>query len=134
MRNITSNLIPIIFVIFVLSGAFQMLLNGMAWLLSLKFLQPQISFTGNIIVNILTYLATFRLVGRIFKSLHSFNSTAMRVVYFIVSTILCFILSYVIYTLETYAVYVALALCGMVVLYLIINAVVNRQPKNTIKE
>ena len=64
-----------------------------------------------------TWIVTFSSVGIIFKSLNWFNSDAMKLVYFIISTIISFVLSYVVMILEQYAVYIAIGL-GLIILIL----------------
>ena len=53
----------------------------------------------------------------LFKGLNWFNSDAMKLVYFAISTIISFALSYVVMILEQYAVYIAIGL-GLIILIL----------------
>lgn len=64
-----------------------------------------------------TWIVTFSSVGIIFKSLNWFNSDAMKLVYFVVSTLISFALSNVVMILEQYAVYIAIGL-GLIILIL----------------
>ena len=72
------------------------------WLITLQFNSPDISVFGQLVAKYGTWIITYSLVGMLFNALGWFDSSAMKIVYFIISTIISFFLSWLIMVLEKY--------------------------------
>ncbi len=86
-----------------LSGGIAKLFEFFAWLFLLQNTQADISIGGQIFVRIATFLLSYGLVGFIFNLIGLFNSKLMKAMYFVLSTLIAFGLSYVIMLIEIYA-------------------------------
>lgn len=118
MKNKIAGIIGLVVVIFLFtSGLFEWCTNVFVWLITLNYSSPTISVFGQLFVKYSTWIITFTTVGIIFKRLNWFDSDAMKLVYFVVSTLISFALSYVVMILEQYAVYIAIGL-GLIILIL----------------
>ena len=118
MKNKIAGIIGLVAVIFLFtSGLFEWCTNVFVWLITLNYSSPTISVFGQLFVKYSTWIITFTTVGMIFKHLNWFDSDAMKLVYFVVSTLISFALSYVVMILEQYAVYIAIGL-GLIILIL----------------
>lgn len=124
MKNKIAGIIGLVAVIFLFtSGLFEWCTNVFVWLITLNYSSPTISVFGQLFVKYSTWIITFTTVGMIFKRLNWFDSDAMKLVYFVVSTLISFALSYVVMILEQYAVYIAIGL-AVVILTLIVIIVI----------
>lgn len=122
----------IILLLLLCSGAFADILRFFAWLFTLQYAQPDTSIAGGIIVRILTFLVSYGLVGLIFNVLGWFNSKAMSVVYFIISTLLGFALAYVVWAIEQYILIIGIVLgviLAAVIAYIIVRMILNKKMK-----
>lgn len=121
MKNKIVGIIGLIAVIFFLtSGLFEWCTNVFIWLITLNHSNSTIFIFGQLFVKYATWIVTFSSVGIIFKSLNWFDSDAMKLVYFVVSTIISFVLSYVVMILENYAVYIAIGLAVVILILIVI--------------
>ena len=84
--------------------------NFFAWLFMLNMTSSEVSLGGAIIVRIATFVFTYTAVGALFNWLGWFNSKAMKLTYFIISTIVSFVLCYIVMLIETYWRYILIAL------------------------
>lgn len=124
MKSKIAGIIGLISVVFFFtSGLFEWSTNVFVWLITLNYSSPTISIFGQLFVKYATWLIAFTTVGIIFKSLKWFDSDAMKLVYFVISTIISFVLSYVVMILENYAVYIAIGL-AVLILALIVTIVI----------
>lgn len=120
MKNKIAGIIGLVAIIFLFtSGLFEWCTNVFVWLITLNYSSPTISVFGQLFVKYSTWIITFTTVGILFKSLNWFDGDAMKLVYFVVSTIISFVLSYVVMILENYAVYIAIGL-GLIILVLVL--------------
>lgn len=126
--KIAGILALIVFVFFVTSGLFEGIMNFFVWLVTLNATQSSISAAGEIFVKIASFVVSYTAVGILFNFIGWFNSDAMKLVYFIVSTLVSFALCYVVMILETYLLYIAIGLG--VLLLLIIGFIVVSYLKN----
>ena len=85
------------------------------WLFMLQYQTPEISIVGDITVRFLTFAVSYTLVGLIFTSLGWFNSKVMSLVYFIISTLLGFVLAYIVMLIETHLLVIGITL-GVILL------------------
>lgn len=88
---------------------FEWICNFFAWLFMLNMTSSEVSLEGAIFVRIATFAITYTAVGALFNWLGWFNSKAMKVVYFVISTIISFALCYVVMLIETYWIYILIA-------------------------
>ena len=131
MKNkIAGILALIVFVFFVTSGLFEGVMNFFIWLVTLNATQSNVSMAGEIFVKIVTFVVSYTAVGILFNAIGWFNSDAMKLVYFIVSTLVSFVLCYVVMLLETYLLYIAIGLG--VLLLLIIGIIIFLYFKNKV--
>lgn len=121
----------IVTVFFLTSGLFEWCTNVFVWLITLNYSSPTISVFGQLFVKYSTWIITFTTVGMIFKSLNWFDSDAMKLAYFVVSTIISFVLSYVVMILENYAIYIAIGLAVIILTLIIIIVVLYIKNKKT---
>ena len=84
------------------SGLIEPITKVFVWLITLQHNSPNISVFGQLVAKYGTWIITYSLVGILFSSLGWFNSGAMKIVYFIVSTIISFLLSWLIMIFEQY--------------------------------
>lgn len=84
------------------TGIFSKCVDIFTWLFMLNYNGPEISIVGNIIVRALTFAVSYTVVGLIFKLLGWFNGKAMSIVYFVMSTLIGFILAYAVWLVEEY--------------------------------
>ena len=90
------------------SGLIEEIVNFFTWLVTLNATQSEISKIGEIFVKNATFAISFATVGIISKTFKLFNGNLMSVGYFIVSTIVSFVLCYIVMLLETYLLYIAI--------------------------
>ena len=119
MKGIIAGLITLVlFVFFITSGLFEGIMNFFIWLVTLNATQSNVSMAGEIFVKIVTFVVSYTAVGILFNAIGWFDSDAMKLVYFIVSTLVSFALCYVVMLLETYLLYIAIGL-GVLLLLII---------------
>ena len=99
MKRIGGAIAGIVILLLLCSGAFSDIARFFAWLFTLQYSQPETSVAGGIVVRILTFVVSYSLVGVIFNALGWFNSKAMSIVYFVISTLLSFALAYLVWTI-----------------------------------
>ena len=103
MRRKISAYIGLIVLIFLCtSGLIEPITKVFVWLITIDSNSPDISIFGQLVAKYGTWIITYSLVGVLFNVLGWFNSTAMKIVYFILSTIISFLLSWIIMILENY--------------------------------
>ena len=124
MKKKIAGIIGLIAVIFFFtSGLFEWCTKVFVWLITLNYSSPTISIFGQLFVKYATWIVAFTSVGMLFKGLNWFNSDAMKLVYFAISTIISFVLSYVVMILENYAVYIAIGLAVVIITLIVIVVV-----------
>ena len=92
------------------SGLIEPITKVFVWLITIDSNSPDISIFGQLVAKYGTWIITYSLVGVLFNALGWFNSTAMKIVYFILSTIISFLLSWVIMILENYLLVIAIVI------------------------
>lgn len=109
MKGKIISILAFFALIFVLtSGVFESVANFLVWLVTLNMTQSNVSIVGEIFVKIATWAISYIMVGLLFNSLGWFNSDAMKIAYFIISTLISFALCYVVMLLETYLLYIVM--------------------------
>ena len=103
MKKTLASFVALIALIFLCtSGLIEPITKVFVWLITLQFDSPNISIFGQLVAKYGTWIITYSLVGVLFNALGWLNSTAMKIVYFILSTIISFLLSWLIMILESY--------------------------------
>lgn len=114
------------------SGLIEPITKVFVWLITLQHNSPNISVFGQLVAKYGTWIITYSLVGILFSSLGWFNSGAMKIVYFILSTIISFLLSWLIMIFEQYLWIIAIIIgCLLLVMIgtMIVMLAVNRKKK-----
>lgn len=120
MKKKILSIIAFFVVIFIFtSGLFETVTNVIVWLVTLNFNSPDISIFGQLVVKYGTWIITFSLVGIIFKMLGFFNSDAMKIVYFIISSIISFLFSWLFFVLEQYMLIISIILGSLLGLIIV---------------
>ena len=122
----------IILIFLCTSGLVEPITKVFVWLITLDLNSPDISIFGQLVVKYGTWLITFALVKIIFDSLGWFNSTAMKIVYAILSMVISFLFSWMIMILENYLLVIAIVVGVLliVVLGVFIICFVHSKKKN----
>lgn len=111
MRGKISALIGLIVLIFLCTcGLIEPITKVFVWLITIDSNSPDISIFGQLVAKYGTWIITYLLVGELFNVLGWFNSTTMKIVYFILSTIISFLLSWIIMILENYLLEIAIVI------------------------
>lgn len=119
MRRTISSIIALAILIFICTGGLiEPITKVFVWLITLNYNSPDISIFGQLVAKYGTWLITYALVGVLFNALGWFNSGAMKIVYFIISTIISFLLSWLIMVFEKYLLIIAIVI-GVVMLIMI---------------
>ena len=109
MKNKIIGVVSLILFVFICtSGLFEGIMNFFIWLVTLNATESTISKVGEILVKTATFAISFTTGGIISKALNWFNGDLMSVGYFIVSTLVSFVLCYIVMLLETYLLYVVI--------------------------
>ena len=134
MKAKPTSLAALAILIFVCtSGLIEPITKVFVWLITLQYNSPDISIFGQLVAKYGTWLITYALVGLLFDWLGWFNSSAMKIVYFIASTIISFLLSWLIMVLENYLWIIAIvvgSLLLVVIAIVILVIVVKKKNKN----
>ena len=110
MEKISAFIGLVVLIFSCTSGLIEPITNVFAWLITIDLNSPDISIFGQLVAIYGTWIITYTLVGMLFNALGLFSSTAMKIVYFILSTILSFLLSWVIMILENYSLVIAIVI------------------------
>lgn len=136
MKGKISAFIGLIVLIFLCtSGLIEPITKVFVWLITIDNNSPDISVFGQLVAKYGTWIITYSLVGVLFKSLGWFNSTAMKIVYFILSTIISFLLSWLIMVLESYLLIISIVIGVVLVIGLgVVIALLIYNKKKSVKE
>lgn len=107
-KQIIGTISAIVLLLLLCSGIFANIVKFFAWFFTLQYSQPNISIAGEIIVRVLTFAVSFGLVGVTFKALGCFNGKVMSFVYTIISILVGFVLSYIVWIIEQYIIVICI--------------------------
>lgn len=110
MKRLSGFLAGIVLLLLLCSGIFADIIEFFAWLFTLQYITPETSIAGSIIVKVLTFAVSYTLVGLIFNAIGLFNSKIMSIAYFVISTLLGFVLAYVVMLIETHLLVIGVTL------------------------
>lgn len=116
MKKISGILAGIALLLLLCSGIFADIIDFFTWLFTIQCITPETSIAGSIIVKILTFAVSYTLVGIMFNALGWFNGKAMSITYFVVSTLLGFVMAYVVMLIETHLLEIGIILGATLVL------------------
>lgn len=132
MKKLFGILAGIVLVLLLCSGVFADILKFLTWLFTLEYITPDTSVAGNIIVKILTFAVSYTLVGIIFNSIGLFNSKLMSFVYFIISTIIGFLLAYIVMIIEKYILVIGIILSVIFIISIVLLIVIHIKNKTNV--
>ena len=78
------------------------------WLFTLSMTQSSVSIAGEIFVKVATFAISYSVVGAIFRAIGWFDSDIMKIAYFVISTIVSFVLCYIVMIFETHLLLIAI--------------------------
>lgn len=137
MKKAGSIIASIVILLLLCSGAFADILKFFAWLFTLQYSQPDTSIAGGIIVRILTFIVSYSLVGVIFNALGWFNGKVMKMAYFVISTLLGFVIAYIVWGIEQYILIIGIVM-GVIILaaiaYFAIRAILGKKKQPDVEE
>lgn len=111
--NRLSGLILLIFILIAASnGWIEPIINFFSdifiWLITLSMTQSSVSIAGEIFVKVATFAVSYATVGAIFRAIGWFDSNIMKIAYFVISTIVSFVLCYIVMIFETHLLLIAI--------------------------
>lgn len=137
MKKAGSIIASIVILLLLCSGAFADILKFFAWLFTLQYSQPDTSIAGGIIVRILTFIVSYSLVGVIFNALGWFNGKVMKIFYFVISTLLGFVIAYIVWGIEQHILIIGIVM-GVIILaaiaYFAIRAILDKKKQPDVEE
>lgn len=120
----------VVFIFLCTSGLIEPITRFFVWLVTLNMTESNVSIAGEIFVKIASFLISYSVVGAIFNRLGFFDSDIMKVVYFIISTLVSFVLCYLVMLFETYLLWIAIGaasiILGIIILGIVLHIRVNR--------
>lgn len=129
-RQITGIVSTIVFILLLSSGIFADFMNFMLWLFKLQYSAPETSLAAGIGVRVLTFLVSYSLVGIIFRTIGLFDSKLMSFVYFVISTLLGFLLAYIVWIIETYIIVIGIILLCIllvIIVYYVVSIIKDKE-------
>ncbi len=97
----------------IFSGAIGKIFEFFGWLAVLDMTKPSLALSSEFGIKIATYIITYIGVGILFNVLDFFDSDLMKIVYIILSTLISYLLTTVIYWIELYFWQIILVLVGV---------------------
>lgn len=128
MKRLTGLLAGIVLLLLLCSGIFADIIEFFTWLFTLQYITPETSIAGSIIVKVLTFAVSYTLVGLIFNSIGWFNSKLMSIAYFIISTLIGFVLAYIVMLIEKHLLVIGIIL-GVILIASSIILIINHIQK-----
>lgn len=141
MKDIKSIILGFILLILITTGIFSVLLDVtgefikfILWLFQLSLTDFGLSPTIEIIVKSSTFVLSYSIVGIIFNAIGLFDSNLMKFVYFVISTLIGFALSYVFMVLQKHIIIISWSILGLaIVIATMIFVIYLRQKRNDLK-
>lgn len=128
MKKLSGLIFLIVIMIAASNGWIEPIINFFSnifiWLFTLSMTQSSVSIAGEIFVKVTTFAISYSVVGAIFRAIGWFDSDIMKVAYFVISTIVSFVLCYIVMIFETHLLLIAiiagvLLIAGIVVCILL---------------
>ncbi len=87
----------------------------LVWYITINFEESPLSVTGQILCRVLSFAISYCAVGALFHWMGWFNSTAMRIAYFVISLLVTMVVSYIIMIFEQHMVLICCLMMGTMV-------------------
>ena len=129
MRKLSGLVAGMVLLFLLCSGIFVDIFKFFTWLFTLQYITPDTSIAGSIIVKILTFVVSYAFVGLIFNLLGLFDNKIMSIVYFIISTLVSFVLAYIVMTIETYLLEIGIILGIIFIILIVAFIILNKKRK-----
>ena len=78
------------------------------WLFTLSMKQSSVSIAGEVFVKVSTFVISYSAVGSLFRTIGWFDRDIMKIAYFVISTIVSFVLCYIVMIFETHLLLIAI--------------------------
>ena len=131
MRKLSGFVAGLVLLFLLCSGIFANIVEFFTWLLMLQYTSPDTSIVGDVVVRILAFAVSYTLVGLIFNSIGLFNRKIMSIAYFIISTIIGFVLAYIVMLIETHLLAITIVLGIIFIIAIIMLTIINiKKQKN----
>ena len=105
----------IVLVFLFTSGLFEKITNFFVWLVTLNMSQSPMFSICEIFVKVATFVISYTIVGAIFNFLRLFNRDAMKLAYFIISTLVSFGLCALVMYIEQHIVIIAIVMLLIII-------------------
>jgi hypothetical protein len=139
MRDVKSIIGGIVLLILIATGVFSVLLELTGefmkitlWIFQLSLTDFGLSPVIEIIIKSLTFILSYVLVGVIFNSIGLFDSEVMKYVYFVISTLIGFVLSSVIMFFQEHIIIISWSILGITIIT-IMSILLLIKRRNTLK-
>lgn len=109
-KQLSACITAVVVLLLLCTGALTEIVNFSLWLFTLQYSAPETSIAGGIIVRILSFLVSFSLVGFLFDLLGWYNGKLMKIAYAVISALLGFVLSYIVWKIEQHIVVIGIVL------------------------
>ena len=129
MKKLFGVLAGIVLVLLLCSGMFADILKFFTWLFTLEYITPDTSVAGSIVLKVLTFAVSYTLVGIIFNSIGLFNSRLMSIIYFIISTVMGFLLAYTVMIIEKHLLVIGIILGAVFIISVVLLIVIHIKNK-----
>lgn len=131
-KQIQNVIILMVFIFFCTSGLFTKVTEFFVWLVTLHYSNSEISAIGEIFVKVASFLVSFGAVGVIFELIGFHDKKLMSWSYYLISTLLSFVLCYIVMIFEKNLLVISIILG--VLLALIIIFIINIEIKDKKKK
>ena len=137
MKKATGSICSIIVLLILCSGIFVNIVDFFLWFFTLQNSLPEISVAAGIIARFLTFAVSYSLVGIAFNAFGPLNGKAMKILYFVISTLLGFVFAYIVWCIEQYILIIAIVMgiiASIAIIFLAIRAFLNKRKKPKVEE
>ena len=119
MKKALSGIITLAVLVFVFtSGLIEPISKFFIWLVTLNMMQSPVSIAGEIFVKVATFVITYTAVGALFNAFGWFDSDVMKIVYFIISTLISFALCWLVMIFETHLLLISIVAGALLIIAL----------------
>ncbi|MCI8716649.1 MAG: hypothetical protein HFH64_00565 [Lachnospiraceae bacterium] len=112
MKKLSGLIFLIVIMIAASNGWIEPIINFFSnifiWLFTLSMTQSSVSIVGEIFVKVATFAISYSVVGALFRAIGWFDSDIMKIAYFVISTIVSFVLCYIVMIFETHLLLIAI--------------------------
>ncbi|MCR5332419.1 MAG: hypothetical protein K6E11_00100 [Bacilli bacterium] len=134
-KQLSKILLPVLVLLLLCTGIFIKIIDFSLWLFALKNSSPDISMAGAITARALAFITSYSLVGIIFDIFGLWNKRLMSIAYIVFSTLLGFLVAYLIWVIETHIVVLMIimgvAVVLVVIYFLVTKLIQKKKPEST---